>query len=278
MKHEEGNFHGLNDTNIFYQYWLPDTDPSAVLIIIHGFGEHSGRYMNVVDKLVPAGIVVFALDHRGHGKSGGKSNYVNRFTDYLEDIKTFEGIVIDHYPEAPLFLLGHSMGSLIAAHFMANYANQSRYSAFMLSGTGADYGPGISAVTRFLAKILSFIAPKLSIPSNLDPNFISHDQSVIDAYVNDPLVKYDKITARLGAEMMKNTADMKMTAAKINVPTQIQVGSEDDAFSDEQGLFDSISHQDKQLKVYDGFRHEVFNEVEKEKPLEDLKSWITSHI
>jgi len=278
MAHQENTFIGLNDTEIYYQSWLPEDQLDAILIIVHGFGEHSGRYSNAVDTLLPVHIGIYALDHRGHGKSKGKENHVNRFSDYLMDINKLEQIVRENHPDLPLFMLGHSMGSLIATHYMGEMADQNNYTAFILSGTGSRNGPGINKFTILLAKLLSKITPKLSIPSNLDPNFISHDQQVIDNYVNDPLVHYDKISARLAAEMMGAATSMEEAARNINRPTLIQVGSEDDAFSGEQELYDAINTENKKLEVYDGFRHEVYNEVQKEVSLTDLKDWILSFI
>lgn len=280
MKHQESDFLGLDQKSIYYQAWLPEEEARAVLIIVHGFGEHSGRYKNVVNALESENIAIYGLDHRGHGKSEGKQNHVNRFSDYLQDLTTFEEIVKSKHPKTPLFLLGHSMGSLIATHFMAEHPDQKRYSSLILSGTGSDFGPGISKVTIYLAKILSFIAPKLSLPSNLDPNFISHDEKEVESYKADPLVNYEKITARLGGEMMGRTKKMPQAATNISIPTLIQIGSEDEAFSAEsrQPLADAINNEDKKLIIYDGCRHEVYNEVKKEVVLDDLKSWINKFL
>lgn len=280
MKHVEDTFSGLEDLEIYYQSWVPEGDLRAILIIVHGFGEHSGRYMNVINTLIPENIAIYALDHRGHGKSEGKENYINHFSDYFADLETFEKMVLDEHPETPIFMLGHSMGSLIAAHYMANNDHQDRYNSLILSGTGADFGPGINGLTLFLARVLSVIAPKLMIPSNLDPNFISRDQEVVDTYINDPLVHFDKISSRLAREMMKHTASMKTAASKITIPTLIQIGSEDDTFAPDsrKPLLDALNTEEKELKVYEGYRHEVYNEIDKEKVLEDLKGWINKFI
>ena len=168
----------------------------GVVLITHGFGEHSGRYMNVVDTLVPEGYAVWGIDHRGHGKSGGKRNFLKRFTDFLEDVKIFEEIARKTHLNLPFHLIGHSMGSLIANNYMALYADQSKFKSLVLSGTGADTGPGISSFTVKLAKFMSVILPGMMIPSNLDPTFISHDEKVIEAYMNDPLaVSYTHLRA-----------------------------------------------------------------------------------
>lgn len=276
MIHENGHFEGKDNTKIFYQYWVPD-EVKGVVIISHGFAEHSGRYMNVVDTLVPEGYSIWALDHRGQGKSDGKINYVRSFTDYIEDLKIFEELVRDNNPNQPMFLLGHSMGSIIANNFMARYTDQTKFKSLILSGTGAAPGPEINKVAIILSKVLSTILPKISIPSGVDPNFISHDQEVINAYKQDPLVRYDKITSRLGSEFMKYTLKMKESANEITIPTLIQIGGEDTTFHPDswESFFETFKNDNKSLHIYDGYRHEVYNEVEKQ-ALIDLKNWLNS--
>lgn len=276
MKNMESEFNGFNDTKIFYQTWTPDS-PKGLVIVIHGYGEHSGRYMNVVNTLVPEGYTVWALDHRGHGRSEGKRCHVNRFTDFLEDVAIFEGIAREAHPDLPVHVVGHSMGSLIANHYVSSRKKQ-EYRSLTLSGTGAEPGPAINGATKVISKILSLILPGLSIPSGLDPNFTSSDKAVVEAYINDPLVE-NKITTRLANEMMACLPEMIPAAARLKIPTMIQVGSEDEAFHPDSWdtLFKAIGVEDKQFKKYEGFLHEVYNEVKKEIPLGDLKDWINKY-
>ena len=273
MNHEDGFFKGIKDTKLFYQKWSPDA-PKGVVLVAHGYGEHSGRYMNVVDALLPEGYAVYALDHRGHGKSEGRRCHADRFTDLLDDLSIFEDIARKENPELPFHLIGHSMGSIIANHFMAG-SDQSKFKSLVLSGTGAAPGPAITTVTRLMSKVFSAILPKISIPAGLDPQFISHDPKVVEDYINDPLVE-TKITPRLGNELMIYVSNMIESAERITVPTLMQIGSEDDAFSPEswEGLYASFDLKDKDFKKYDGMRHEVYNEVEKEIVLNDLKDWL----
>jgi alpha-beta hydrolase superfamily lysophospholipase len=189
MEHDEGFFEGIDDTQLYFQCWKPDGVVKGVLIVIHGYGEHSGRYLNIVNTLIPEGYAVYALDHRGHGKSEGRRCYVDRFTDYLEDVEIFEKLVRGKEKDLPFHMLGHSMGSLIANHYIATMADQQLYRSLILSGTGASPGAGINTVKRYLGKIFSSILPKLSLSAGLDPNTMSHDQKVVEDYVNDPLVQ-----------------------------------------------------------------------------------------
>ncbi len=276
MENRESQFDGINDTKIYYQTWTPES-PKGLVIIIHGYGEHSGRYMNVVNTLVPEDYTVWALDHRGHGKSGGKRCHVNRFTDFIEDAAIFEAIARETHPELPVHIIGHSMGSIIANHYVSSRAEQN-YRSLTLSGTGAATGPAISGVTKAISKILSAILPGLSIPSGLDPAFISFDEAVVEAYINDPLVE-NKITTRLANELMSYLPMMIPAVSKLQTPTMMQIGSEDESFHPDswQALYEAIGLEDKLFKLYEGYRHEVYNEIKKEVPLNDLKEWINGH-
>lgn len=269
--HEDGFFKGIRDTKLYYQKWTPDT-AKGVLIIAHGINEHSGRYMNVVNAMVPEGYAVYAMDNRGHGKSEGRRYHVNRFTDYLEDLDLFEEMVRNENPNLPFHLLGHSLGSVIANHYLAG-TDQIKFKSMVLSGTGSAPGPAAKPITILMAKIFSVILPKISIPSGLDPQFISHDPKVVEDYINDPLVG-TKITPRLGGEFLVYTNKMIEGAKKIKIPTLMLNGSEDDAFLGWDELYAAFDLKDKDFKKYEGLRHEVYNEVEKEMVLNDLKDWI----
>ena len=169
------------------------------------------------------------------------------------------------------------MGSLIANHYVASRQKQD-YRSLTLSGTGAAPGPAIPGAVILLARLLSAIAPKLSLPSGVDPTFISHDRQVVDAYINDPLVE-NKVTARLACEMMRSLPGMITAAQRRTVPTMRQVGDEDESCTPDSWdrRFSAIAVDDKVFKKYPGCRHEVYNEIKNEAPLADLKDWINQH-
>ncbi|MHA1292546.1 MAG: alpha/beta fold hydrolase, partial [Promethearchaeota archaeon] len=171
MKNIEGEFKGVKNLKIYYQAWLPE-NPKAVVQIVHGFAEHSGRYMNVVNELIPLGYAIYADDHRGHGKSEGKRNYVDSLDQFIEDEKKLYEIIKENHPDLPIFMLGHSMGSLIAVYFTKKY--ESLLNGLILSGTGTRTGGTVSKFLKFMAKVMSKIAPKLSVNPKLDVNMLSH--------------------------------------------------------------------------------------------------------
>jgi len=277
MKHQDGYLKGVRDTNIYYQYWLPEKDPKAILLIAHGLAEHSGRYMNLVNHLVPSGYAVYGIDHIGHGKSDGKRAYVERFQDYTETLKNYFDMIQEWQPNKSIFLIGHSMGGLISAAYLLNH--QDELSGAVLSGPSIKVPDNISKAVIFVGKMLSIIIPGAGLV-RLDSDGLSRDSSVVEAYVNDPLVYTGKATARLGAELIKAMQNVTLQAANINLPIMIAQGS-DDKLVDPGGaqlLYDLIGSKDKTIKIYNGLYHEIFNEPEHEQVLNDVTTWIDSHL
>lgn len=277
MEHREGYMKGVRDTNTFYQCWLPEGEPKAILLIVHGLAEHSGRYMNVVNHFVPAGYAVYGIDHIGHGKSDGERVFVDRFQDYTTTLATYVDMIRDWHPDKPIFMIGHSMGGLIGAAYLLEH--QHKLSGAVLSGPGIKVPDNVSQTIIFIGKILSKILPRAGI-LQLDSKGVSKDPAVVAAYVNDPLVYTGKVTARLGAEMLKTMQDVTNNAARIKLPLTIVQGS-DDILIDPGGaqlLFDSVGSEDKSIKVYEGFYHEVFNEPEHGQVLNDVRKWIEARL
>ncbi len=277
MKHSDGFFRGVRDQLIYYQYWLPDEEPKAVLLIAHGLGEHSGRYGNVVDHLIPLGYAVYALDHVGHGRSEGPRTYVERFADYTTTLKTYEGMVRDWQPGKPVFLLGHSMGGVIAAAYALQH--QDGLAGLVLSAAALDTGDAAPPIVAALAKLLSKVAPKMGTIA-LDPTQISRDPEVVQAYVDDPLVYGGRIAARLATELMDTAQNIAALASTITLPTLVMHGSADKMVNarGSQQLYEAIGSTDKTIHIYDGFFHEICNEPECSMVLNDIGQWLEAHI
>jgi len=278
MKHQDGFFKGVRDANIYYQSWMPDDENvKAVLLIVHGLAEHSGRYMNVVNYFVPRGYAVYGLDHVGHGKSDGDRVYVEKFEDYTDTLATYESMVRGWQPDKPFFLVGHSMGGLIGSVYLVDH--QDDFAGAVLSGSGVKVPDNVSPAVVTIGKMLSSIAPKFGL-IGLDANDISRDPEVVEAYVNDPLVYTGKTTARLAAEMLRAMEYVQKEAHQITLPLLIVHGSEDKLVDPDasQMLYDSVSSKDKTLIYYDGYFHEVFNDPEREKVFADMEAWLEKHI
>lgn len=276
MKHIEGEFIGVKGLKIYYQSWVPES-PKAVIQLVHGGFEHSGRYQNVVNELIPEGYAIYADDHRGHGKSEGLRNYVDSFNQYIEDEKLLYDIIKKHLPNAPIFMLGHSLGSFIAIYFAEKYENL--LNGLILSGTGTDPGQETSYFLILLAKAFSKIAPKMKFNPRLDAKFLSHDSEVVKAYENDPLVNADKITARLSYEILKSVENLQATMRRFQIPLLVQCGSEDKLIKGSKKLQDVFKMTDKAIYIYNGLFHEVYNEIEEDRTivLRDLRDWLNNH-
>lgn len=277
MKHEESSFIGTKDYKIYFQKWIPD-NPKAVVQIVHGFAEHSGRYMNVVNTLIPEGYAIFANDHRGHGKSDGQRNYVDNFEQFVEDEKILLGIIKKEHPNLPIFMLGHSMGSMIAIYFTKQY--ESELKGLILSGVGTDIGGDVGGFIRFVGKLISKIAPTLPVAVGDLSQYLSHDPQVVEAYNNDPYVYAKKTTARLGAELLRVFPSIKEFVGDFKLPLLIQVGSEDKLALNNTDAISYFKMEDKTARVYKDLYHEVYNELEKDRTivLNDLKDWLNKHI
>jgi alpha-beta hydrolase superfamily lysophospholipase len=259
MEHREGYFEGLRNYRIYWQCWLPEMPAKAVLLITHGYAEHSGRYANVVDYCVPRGYAIYALDHRGHGRSDGERVQVEHYSDYLADLKTFFGRVRAENPNLPIYLLGHSMGAAISTAYAARHQNE--LAGLILSGGGIATD---SAAPR---------------PAALDlAATLSRDPAVVEAYRADPLVYHGPPPAARGSGMAAMRTDLPQLAPSITLPILIMAGGASPLGDGprSQALYDAVGSPDKTLKLYPDLMHEIFNEPEHPQVLADLESWLAA--
>ncbi len=278
MRHEEHELKGQDGLRLYTRSWLPDTDPKALVAVVHGLAEHSGRYAGFAGYLVPAGYAVAAFDLRGHGRSEGRRGYVDRFEEYLDDVAIFLEMLRRSYPGLPAFLLGHSLGGTIVAAY-AGTRKLEDISGLIFSGPGIKVGTSISAVQVFFAHLLSRLAPGMGV-ATLDADAISRDRAVVQAYVSDPLVFRGRISARLGSESLRALSLVQQNMHRISCPVLILHGG-DDRLSNPEGsqlLYDGVSSADRTLVVYSGYYHELFNEPGRETVLANLVRWLDEHL
>jgi acylglycerol lipase len=277
MDRIEGNFKGMRNVNIYYQAWLPEGKVKAVILVVHGLGEHCGRYMNVVNHFVPLGYAVYGLDHIGHGKSEGRREFVERFEDFTDTLTIYYKMVKEWQRNEPIFLLGHSMGGLIASYYLLD--RQANFKGAVISAPSIKVSDNISRATIIMGKILSVLAPKMGLLA-LDTNAISRDPQVVTAYVNDPLVFHGKTPARLAAELLKAMQRITAEVDKITLPFIALQGGQDKLVdpAGAQMLYGRSGSKDKTLKVYEGLYHEVFNEPERGRVLKDVETWLEAHV
>ena len=209
--------------------------------------------------------------------SEGRRGYVERFSDYLDDLKTFFNLVKGEQGDKKIFVVGHSMGGTIATAYAIRH--QRELDGLLLSGASLKLGSSMSSALVPLARILSIIMPTLGI-TTLDASAISQDRAVVDAYVNDPLVYRGKITCRFAAEMIKTLSKLPSQMEEIDLPILVMHGTAD-RLGDPEGsrlLYDRVSSKDKTLKLYEGFYHEIFNEPGHKQVLADAEAWIAARI
>ncbi len=175
-KHIEGKFKASGNLSLYYQYWSPDGEPKAVLLVAHGLAEHSGRYLNLVNYFVPRGYTVCSFDYQGHGKSEGLRGYVEQFSYYLDDFKSFFDMVRGMYPDAKIFIIGHSMGGTIATTYALHH--QDEFDGLILSGAIIKPGASLSPVKIMVARLLSLLLPKMGVDI-IDASTLSRDKAVV---------------------------------------------------------------------------------------------------
>lgn len=282
MKHKDGYLefrHSLarGSSRLYSQTWLPESEVRAVVLLVHGLGEHSARYEHVAEHLTNCGFAVFAIDHHGHGQSDGRMGYVERFSVYLDGVDELRKTIRAQYPSLPLFLLGHSMGGLIAATCLL--ANQDAFKACVLSGPALETDQAPPALLLALNRLLSALVPTLPM-IQLDASGVSRDPTVVDAYMKDPLVFHGKLSSRLIAELSATMQNTLSKASEIRIPILILHGEKDvlAAPSGSRELYDNVSSDDKTLTVYPGLFHEIFNEPEQETVLADVSSWLEAQL
>jgi len=277
MKNISGKLKGQGNLNLYYRGFLPDGRARAGLLVVHGLAEHSGRYTNVVDYFVPGGFAVYAFDQRGHGQSEGLRGYVEKFSHYTDDLNLFVEMLRAKHAENKLFIIGHSVGGLIALAYSLHH--QGKCDGLILSSTTIKPGNSLSPVKIMLARLLSLVAPRMGVDV-IDASAISREQAVVDAYVNDPLVYRGKIRARLGDELIGAMGMLSNRMPEINTPVLIMSGTAD-RLSDPEGsrmLNERIGSRDKTLKLYGGFYHEIFNEPGREQVFNNMNGWLAARL
>ena len=272
----ESSFAGAGGLEIYWREWLPDGDADAVVVIAHGAGEHSGRYTHVAQRLVDEGYAVFAIEHRGHGRSQGARALIDRIGNAVSDLDRLVVSAGDSHPGAPLFLLGHSMGGTIALSYAL--AHQQRLAGLVLSGPLAAL-EAVPAPMRMTARTLSVLAPRTPLVA-IDSSLVSRDPAVVDAYRTDPLVHHGKLPARTVVELADAIESFPGAVGAITVPTLIMYGT-DDGLCPPHGsvmVSERIGSPDKTLKAYPGLYHEILNEPERDQVLDDLCAWLSARI
>jgi acylglycerol lipase len=273
----ERAFDGLGGVRIVYDVWTPDTAPRAVVVLSHGLGEYARRYDHVAQCFGGAGLVTYALDHRGHGRSGGKRMLVRDISEYTADFDTLVGIATREHPGLKCIVLGHSMGGGIV--FAYGVERPDNYDMMVLSAPAVAAQELVSPLMVLAAKVLGVLVPGLPV-QELDVDAISRDPAVVAAYNADPLVYHGKVPAGVGRALIEVGETMPQRAPALTAPLLVVHGSDDRLIpvDGSRRLVECVGSADGELKVYPGLYHEVFNEPERDQVLGDVVSWILKRL
>jgi alpha-beta hydrolase superfamily lysophospholipase len=276
VEHRQSEFSGAGGVRIYWQSWLPEGESRAQIVLVHGASEHSGRYEWTASQLVAAGYAVYALDHRGHGKSGGPRALIDRMDNALADVGTLIEIAARERPGngRPL-LFGHSMGGCIALAFATR--RQDEIDALILSAPLAAL-EAASPAQRIAGHVLSVIAPKLGV-FPIDSSTVSRDPAVVAAYDADPLNYHGKLPARTVHELATEVGRFPESLQRLTLPLLVMVGTGDKLVPPAAAelVYEKASSKDKTIKRYDGLYHEIVHEPERDQVIADLAGWLGAH-
>lgn len=276
MKHQQGRFRGAGGIELFYQSWSPDEAPTATVALVHGLGEHSGRYQNVVDCFVPRGWAVYGFDHRGHGRSPGRRGHIDSFADFREDVAAFLKLVNSEEPAVPLVLFGHSLGGLVVLNYALHHP-QGLDAVIASSPHLSD--PPVAGWKTFLAGLLSAVWPSFTLGTGLDQTALSRDRQVVAAYRADALV-HDRGTARLSTEVADAVQWTQENAARFEPPLLLIHGDADQVCVPEgsAAFYESCGCARKLRLLYTGGYHEPHNDIHRERVLIDMAHWVEQQL
>lgn len=261
---------------LYWQAWLPEAEARAVVVIAHGGGEHSGRYAHVGEHLAGAGYAVYALDHRGHGRSHGNGANIEGIDLVVADLDGFVTLAAERHPGLPVYLLGHSMGGAIAISYAIRH--QDRLAGLLLSGAAADV-TALNKVELVAGRVLSRIAPKVGV-FGVTSSAVSRDPETVRAYDTDPLVHHGKLPARTIGELVSAGLRFPDEVRRIDIPLLVMHGTADELTppAGSEMVHERAASADKALKLYDGLYHEIFNEPERAQVLADVTSWLDARV
>jgi alpha-beta hydrolase superfamily lysophospholipase len=274
---DERSFDGVDGIRIVYDVWTPDTSPRGVVALSHGYAEHARRYDHVTQRFGEAGMVTYALDHRGHGRSGGKRVWLKRLSDYTDDFATLVSIAAADHPGLKRIVLGHSMGGGVVLAYAAEHVGD--YTAIVLSGPAVAAQLEAPLLLRIVGKAVGKFFPGAP-AKKLPTDAISRDPEVVAKYNADPLVYHGWLPAGISRALLQVGENQPQLAAKLTAPLLIVHGEQDRLINVEGSriLAENAASADVALKVYPGLYHEVFNEPERDQVLDDVVGWINKRL
>jgi alpha-beta hydrolase superfamily lysophospholipase len=275
--HAERTFVGVGGIRIVYDVWTPDTQPRGVVVLAHGYGEHARRYDHVAARFGRAGLATYALDQRGHGRAGGKRVRVRHMKEFVSDYRELVRLAREENPDLKVVVLGHSMGGGIVFAYGVQHADD--YDLMILSGPAIAAHEGVSKAKAIVGKAIGSVFPNLPIEA-INADHVSRDPEVVAAYKADPLVYRGKVPAGIGKALLVVGEKRHLLAPGITAPLLVVHGEEDKLVAAEgsRRLVEHVGSNDVELKIYPDLFHEVFNEPERDRVLDDVVEWITTRL
>ncbi len=269
----------INETTeqgLYYRDWLAD-GPKAAVMLVHGLGEHCCRYEHLASALISAGFSLYAMDLPAHGNSAGERGHIDSFDIFQDAIGTLHQRMRSDSEGIPHFILGHSMGGLLAGRYLLDH--QADFSGALLSAPAIKSPQEPPAWQVALIKAIAKLFPKAKM-LQLDASGVSRDPEVVSRYMQDPLISKDKLSAHFLVEMTNTMDELLSRAGEVNVPIRIMHGTADvmTAPSGSQAFYDACQSQEKELKFYEGLYHEIFNEPEQNEIIAECVTWMTSNL
>jgi len=276
VRHAEFDLEGVGGLRLHAQSWRPDEEPTASVVISHGLAEHGGRYAHVAARLLRQGYAVYALDHRGHGRSQGPRANVGRFASLVTDLHGLVTRARQAQSALPVFLLGHSMGGAIALAYALEHQDVLR--GLVLSAPALGAAQAVPAWQKRLIRLLSAVWPNAG-ALQLPAAAISRDPAVVQDYERDPLVYRGSVPARTVAELLAAMQRFPEAAGRLRLPVLVFHGTDDSLVPlvGVEHVYGRLGSADRTVTLYQGLYHEALNEPERERVLDDLVDWLERH-
>jgi lysophospholipase len=273
LEERHGFLPAKDNLRLFRRSLVPSAPRGAVLVV-HGYADHSGRYLEVMGHLAARGFAAHALDYRGHGQADGRRGHIESFSQYLDDIDLFLGQVVEETKGLKRFFLAHSHGALIILSYALAHPNAAVAGA-VLTDPYLKLAFAPPPVLVAISGLLSRVVPWFAVKNQLKAAMLTSDEAIQRATERDPLYNHTT-TPRWFIESNRAQRNVLQRAPEYRWPSLILQGGADPVASPDatKGFFERSGSKDKELIVYEGFRHEIMNEVGRARVYEDIARWI----
>lgn len=277
--HSEGTFQGVGKLDLYYQSWHPAGKVRGILTIVHGLGAHSDRYANVVEHLIPQQYAVYAFDLRGHGRSQGQRGHINSWAEFRGDLQAFLTLIQTQQPQCPIFLLGHSLGSVVVLDYVLHHPQAASVLQGVITLAPSLGKVGVAKILILIGYLLSRVCPRFALNTGLELSAASRDEKIVAAYAQDPL-RHTRASARLSTEFFATVEWIHAHAVDWQLPLLILHGSADTVALPEgsHSFYQKVPCQDKMRVEYPGGYHDLQNDLNYQEVVSDLADWLERHL